>query len=239
MASLFPLLAPYKVYLIAILGATGGIVILTAVTRFSRYRPNFPAIPCDFKILSETLHYRHLDATHMVHSKTLKVKALKNGLNGYPDRYTWTGDGRIEVKCPIRGQTFRETGSMTGWRCYTVDFGRTLRRGEECEVEVVFELEDLRGRAEPFLSTTVREPTDDLVLKVTLPIDPGNAICEVRTDESMLVPVSTKQISFDRNGTAMWAIRKPQLLHNYEMRWIKDHPQPAADSPKDELTMGN
>lgn len=102
-----------------------------------------------------------------------------------------------------------------------VALGRTLKKNEECEIELLWELDNSSGKAEPFLAATIREPTEELVLKVTLPQHAPNAICEVRTNGSVLLPLETKEFPFDRHHTAEWPIPNPKLLHNYQIRWHK------------------
>jgi hypothetical protein len=215
----YPPLAPYRFYLLGCTAALLLLGVLALARRLNRFRPQFSNLSCSYRILRTELNYRYLDDVNMTHSKTVKFKTVKPGVSTFPDRYIWTGEGQVLIQCPIRGQEYRDTGRLSGWNCYEVRLGRTLNKGEECEVELRWTLADTARRAEPFLSTTIREPTDELVMKVTLPRNPGDAICEVRTHDSVLLPLETKQKPFDRNNTAVWTIPNPKLLHHYQMRW--------------------
>jgi hypothetical protein len=219
LADSFHQFAPYKWELTTILCGASILLIFAIYRRFNRFRPRFTSVSCAYSIVRNALHYEYLDDVHMRHLKTIKIKALTRGVSSYHDRYIWTGDGAIEVRCRIKGQAYMDRGKLSGYQCYAIALGRTLNKGEECEVEIEWTLTDSGHRAQPFLATTIREPTDDLVMSVKLPANPGEAICEVRTHGSVLVPTETTAIRFDRSNTAVWFKHKPKLLHHYQMRW--------------------
>ena len=213
---------PYRWYFIFILPLPFWLFVMWLYRRFSRFRPQFPRVDCDYVILEHKLHYEYLDDVRILFRKLVRIESLKHGVSAYHDRYIWTGEGERKIDALITGQTVRDTGSVSGWDCYAVDLGRTLKKGEQCEIELLWTLLDSARKAKPFLAVTVREPTKKLELKITLhkPVS-SKAIGEVRTNGSVLLPRDTEYIAFDRQNEAVWNPAKPKLLHHYQMRWYE------------------
>lgn len=215
---------------LAILGSLWLYVVL--YRHISRHLPMFPRIDSDFRVIRKELSYKYLDRTHMVYSKKVKLKALRNGLDEYHDRYAWSGSGKVELRSMVSSQRLVTGDKKNVWQLYVLKFPWTLKKGETIETEVNWDLEDTRNAAVPFASATVEEPTDCLVLSVSLPAALGVAevTCEVSSGIGAKKPFSSELRKLDRHGEMIWEIRKPKLLYHYEIKWMFDpgEPQPMV-----------
>jgi len=222
LTTVFPHLLRFKIS-ISLVFLSGGLwMFLVLYYKLHRYRPKFPAINFDYRLLEKELTYEYQDKTHMVYKKRNMLKALKNNLDGYHDKYRWTGKGTVETKSAIKEHLFRESQQKCIWQFYEINFQKFLKKGETIETELLWDLEDIEGRAVPFFSATIEEPTDCLKFNLSLNPELGvkEAICEVSFSIGAKKPLQTKTVLLDRNGYAEWIINNPKLLHHYEMRWI-------------------
>jgi len=214
-------LAQFKWYL-AIIFATGSAwIFLILYQRISRFHPIFPRLDFDFQIVEKEITYEYKEKTHMVYRKRVLVKALKNSLDVYHDKYLWTGSGNVNIISTIKEHQFRETIKKNVWQFYEVRFQKTLAKKESMETEIVWDLEDPTMKAVPFFSATIEEPTDLLKLNLSLPPELGvkEVTCEVSSGIGAKKPFSSKTIQLDRNGKTTWEIRKPKLLYHHEIKW--------------------
>jgi hypothetical protein len=217
----FAALAPFKWYLAAIFGSSGALTFLLLYRRFNRFRPNFPRLDFDFQVLEKEITYEYLDKTHMVYKKRNRIKALKNGLDTYRDKYRWTGRGDIVIKSGIPEQQITETVRKNVWQVYEIRLQRSLNRGDIIETEAIWELEDQANRAVPFFSATIEEPTD--LLRFSLILNPSLGVREVTCETSTGIgsgkPFDSFARQLDKHSEASWEIKNPKLLYYYEMKW--------------------
>ncbi len=211
-------LAPFKGYIMIIVGAGSAWLFLTLYQRYSRFHPTFPRFEFDFQILKNEITYEYKDKTHMIYKKKKVLKALKNNLDVYHDKYRWTGEGKVDAKSAIKGQEFRTTIRKNVWQFYEIRFQKTLKKGEEITTEVIWDLEDVAGKAVPYFSVTIEEPTNLLKLNLLLPPELGvkEVVCETSSGIWARQPFTSKIMPLDRMAT--WD-PKPKLLYHYEMRW--------------------
>lgn len=222
LTTIFPYLLKFKSLIILVLISGGMWIFLVLYYKFHRYRPKYPSIDFDYRIVEKEITYEYRDITHMIYKKRNLLKALKNNLDGYFDKYRWTGKGNIEIKSAMNGHLFRKSIQKSIWQFYEINFQKYLKKGETIETELTWELEDVEGKAVPFFSVTIEEPTDFLKFNLSLNPELGvkEAICEVSFSIGAKKPFQTKTKLLDRNGYAEWIIKNPRLLHHYEMRWI-------------------
>ena len=76
---------------------------------------------------------------------------------------------KVRGSCTNPDQLYRETGRVNTYQLFEVKLEKVLRKKMISEVEIVWELEDTAGTAEPFLAATINSPTSNLVLTVVLP----------------------------------------------------------------------
>lgn len=222
LTTVWEFLDPFKWYLSVLFGTGGALIFIFIYQRMSKFHPIFPRLDFDFQILDNDIYYEYRDLTHLIYRRRKVLKALKNGLDAYNDKYLWTGRGNVAISSAIREQTVRETFKKNVWQFYEIRFQKVLSKGESIETEVVWDLEDAARVAVPFMSATVEEPTDLLKLSLSLPPDlkVGQVTCEISSGIGSKKPLSSKTMNLDRYGRVSWGIEKPKLLHHYEIRWL-------------------
>ena len=212
----------FKWYLIIVFASGGGWIFIILYQKFQRNRPRFPALDMNFCILEKEITYEYLTQYKMVYKKRVVLKALKKDLEAYYDKYHWTGRGKVEMKSGIKSHKVRKTTPKNVWQFYEINFQRCLKKCEEIETEIIWELEDEEKVAVPFLSATIEEQTDKLILNLILPISLGvkEVICEIHSSIGAKKPLYIETKKLDRYGKVRWEIDNPKLLYHYEMRWI-------------------
>lgn len=213
-------LVPYKWLLTALLFCGSALVSILLYRRMSKFHPHFPRIDCDFEILELEIIYDHKQQNRMVYTKRKRLRALRNGLDRYFDRYRWTGGGTVAMRSSMKGQQIVTEERRSVWQFYAIKFNRKLGRGEEIQTEVVWELEDIENVAVPFLSSTVEEPTARMILKVKFPpeLNVEEVIREISPVMGARKPFSTTPDK-TAHSEYTWTIASPKLLYHYEVGW--------------------
>ena len=189
--------------------------------RFDRLQPRFPRVAAEFRILERRISYTFHSATTATYRRAYKLLALKSGLDRYVDRYRWTGDGvpHPESRNPDHKVKLAERKNL--WQCFETIFHRQLSKKEEIEIDVEWNLDDPSGKAVPFFSVTIEEPTDLLIMELCLPLDIKitRVVCEHASHIGARHAYKSEDKTLDRDGKVVWTVERPQLLHYYEMRW--------------------
>ena len=97
-----------------------------------------------------------------------------------------------------------------------------MKKGDTVETELVWDLADNNNKMVPFISATIEEPTDLLIMNVSFPetMQIDSVFCEVSSSLGANKPFEVKKCELDRNKKATWRVRNPKLLFHYEMRWV-------------------
>lgn len=210
-----------------IIGIIVGLILFSLIEgvaeifrRFNKLQPRFPKVDAEFEILELRLIYDHREKNKMVYTKRKKLRALRNGMKAYEDRYNWTGKGLDVFKCINSLQTIAKTERRSTWQFYEVKFHKTLRKGAEIDVDVEWILEDLEDKAIPFMSATIEEPTKLLSLKVIFP--EGLKVDSVIEEEAPFIGSKNPFYNEEKKVVGKEHEFKPKkvnLLHHYELRW--------------------
>lgn len=198
-------------------------VVITLVSLFfylffnkmNRVLPRF-----DFNIVKKELIYRYINKTDVVYEKKIRLKALRNNLDCYIDKYHWTGERVADVKSAKYGQTVREARKKNIWSIYEISFMPALKKSEEIDTHVIWNLKGIK--AVPFFSSTVEEPTNLLKLHLYFPVElrVPHVIWEISVSIGALRPIDTGILKVnEETGEVEWTIKNPKLLHHYEIKW--------------------
>lgn len=181
--------------------------------------PHFQALECDFMLCKKVITFRYVDRDKAIYSKRLTVRALRSGLEAYRDKYRWTGATAPQLRTTIPGQSIRVLGKRNVWDFYEIAFPNVLRKKDQAEVEVVFELGSALS-ATPFVSATIDEPTLCLEFNLALPEawKVPDCVCEVSSGMTSRIPLRSEVLPLEA-GKIKWTIQDPKLLHHYEIRW--------------------
>ena len=203
--------------------AIASVLFLLTILIIIRIRKKYILYPrpqSDFKLLEKELVYKYLDEKHMKYIKRVKLKTLKEGLDRYPDRYSWTGSGKVQLKPSNSEQTIVKTVKKRVWQLYDVHFERPLNKGDVQEVEITWDLYDEKGTSVPFASMIVDESLDLLTMKIILPpnLTPQKASCIKTPSFGLSQPTSSFTKPFSR-GEVEWTVKSPKLWYTYEIAW--------------------
>lgn len=196
--------------------------------RYSKHVPRFDRPAFDFYVLEKEFTHEYLDPLCIRHTRRWVVKALRNGLDAFPDKYCWSGE-RAEMQATIEGHRVIKSGFRNVFTLYQYQFGRALKKGSTVEIEVQFML---YGTHKYFISTPIEEPTDTLFMTIIFP--PHWGVRKVMLD---IAPISGSKKNARPEeeaevvrGRYKWVVQKPKLMHHYEMKWHLNHPTNETDS---------
>lgn len=201
-------------------------VALSAQRRWSFYRCHYPPYDFNFVVLSKHITYTRDSVGTVTFKRKLKVKALRSGLDGFADRYLWTG-GDASLPTVVSGAAAvlkMEDRPGSIWTFFEVSFGRNLNLGEEFEYEVQQVLDDSQIRSRPFFSTSLEEPTRELIMELHLPADLNVHRCVTETLRGIesMYPFNSEEQELDSiaNGYMLkWRVKSPKLYHHYRVHW--------------------
>jgi hypothetical protein len=221
LASWFSVLEPYK-WIIAI--STGSIIVLFLISRhqknYKRYSPAYPPLEFDFEVEELEITYEYQDMQHMTYSKRKKLKALRNGLDRYQDKYLWTGGDNVTLSSGVASQKVEKTERKNVWQNYEIRFPNMLNKGDVIDTCPVWTLIDNESKAVPFMSSTIEEPTKHLKIVLRLPknVKVASVVKEISSGLGAKKPFSSIPDEL-KNDTVIWEEPDPKLLYHYELKW--------------------
>jgi hypothetical protein len=226
----FQFLKPH-VILGTILVASAVALLLVAVwKRKNRFRPSFPQVDCDYAVIRKEISINLASTRKIVYTKTFELRALRNNLTHFEDKYRWSGKiPPLKIECDQKQFSVIPTVTLSLWNLYEVQFDRQYKKNEVIKFKVIWTIEDPEMSHSPFVSTTINEPTDDLTLSVQFGKSFGVAevLCEQRISiQSRAAIKSENQQLKDRQYS--WNIKNPKLGHHYEIRWTLPNTRPRT-----------
>lgn len=215
-------LGEYRYYLMSIITSFALLLFMLIYQKFNRNRPVFPNLEFDYIVLEKEVTMIFSNRNSMSYKKRNYLKALRKNLNAYHDKYRWTGSGEVDIVSNIKGQKFQKTRRKNIFQHYEILFQHNLHKGETVETELLWNLSDSDKKMVPFISATVEEPTDLLILNAVFPesLKVDEVICEISSSIGENKPFHVEKMKLDRDGKSTWRVRNPKLLYHYEMRWI-------------------
>ena len=215
-------LEEYRYYLMTIITSIGLLLFILIYQKFNKNKPAFPNLEFDYRVVEKELSIDFSDRNTMLYKKRNFLRALRKNLNAYHDKYHWTGSGTVNISSTIRGQKFQKTRKKNIFQHYEILFQHSLKKGDTVETELLWDLSDTDMKMVPFISATIEEPTDLLIMTVAFHdnMNIDEIICEVSSSIGESKPFDVEKRKLDRSGKATWRIRNPTLLFHYEMSWL-------------------
>jgi hypothetical protein len=222
LADTIKMLSSYRNYLSIITTSFLLLIFILVYQKFRKNKPIYPNLEFDCKILEKEITIDFSIRENIFYKKRIYLKSLINNLNAYHDKYHWTGSSENNVCSNIKGQTFQKTIKKNIFQFYEILFQHSLKKGDTVETELVWDLADNNNKMVPFISATIEEPTDLLIMNVSFPetMQIDSVFCEVSSSLGANKPFEVKKCELDRNKKATWRVRNPKLLFHYEMRWV-------------------
>jgi len=216
-----PVLAPYKIPLLALAIVLSFIIGIFIYERMTRNLPRFDRVNSDVRILEKTISYDYRKSDKIIYRRQYRLKILRNGVDKFTDRYRWSGSGNVDPKSAKPEHTIHHLPEEHFFRFFEIRFNHPFKRKSIVEADVIWELADPLGISHPVISATIYEPTDKLIMQVILP--PTGEIPKAAHTSApeigAIINVETWEAAFSNGNAEIWPIDKPRLLHYYEVRW--------------------
>lgn len=177
----------------------------------------------EFDLLLKEVVYQHFpDGKTMSQRKRFKIRVLRDGVDRFMDRYRWTGTGKCTIKSLTSGFNVANHRKEEFWDYFDVIFPHPLRKNEEADFTIEWELFDAGQAAVPFLSTMIDYETKHLSMRVILPPDlaPKGAYCYEFANYIDTLPISTQPTQWDAATQSInYDVPRPKKYHKYLIRW--------------------
>jgi hypothetical protein len=181
-----------------------------------------------FVIQRQVITYEYLsDGITMIQRKFLQAQALRSGLTHFTQKYRWTGSGKCTIRVLTPGFKIvneREEG-IAPWDFFDIEFPHTLKKNEQVNFEIEWELVDEKNSFVPFLSYTTDVETKYLLLEVIFPenLAPKRAYSYEFTNYMDILPIETNEIHWSKETKRLhYEITHPKKYHRYLIRWYND-----------------
>jgi hypothetical protein len=226
---LISVFAAIKIANILRLSATEKWLLITAISalvlafifymfrkRYAKNIPQFDATLPDFDVLEREFTHQYIEKEKIIHTRRYKVRALRNGLEIFYDKFFWTG-GKSVYKTTKEGHRITPNGNRNLYEYYIYHFDRSLKKGDIIEMEVEWEL---YGPHKCFMSTPIEEPTEKLIMTIIFPLE-WNMKKIIRVSSGIQASKIPSESEVElKQGRDTWIIPEPKLFHHYEMKWI-------------------
>lgn len=184
-----------------------------------------PPPPEDVVILRKEIVYEYLpDGKTLYQRKYLQIKALRNGVTQFKDRYRWTGGGQCTVRSLTPGFKItnlpREVEHI--WEYFDVIFPYPLDIDDVLDFAIEWKMIDEEKIAATFLSTMIDRETKYLLLQVNLPPEmaPKRAYFHDFANYIDTLPARTLPIQWSpATKYIIFAVNQPIKYHKYLIRW--------------------
>ena len=172
-------------------------------------------------LLKEIVYQYFPDRQHLRQRKRFRVRALRDGVDSFTDRYKWTGSGQCDVKSLTSGFTVTNRRTEEFWDYFDVGFPHAIRKDEEVDFTIEWELFDAAQAAVPFLSTMIDYDTKHLTMNVILPpeLAPKGAYCYEFYNYIDRLPMSTQATQWDAARQSIsYDVPHPKKYRKYMIR---------------------
>jgi hypothetical protein len=184
-----------------------------------------PPPPEDVEILRKEIVYEYLpDGKTLFQRKYLQIKALRNGVTQFKDRYRWTGGGQCTVRSLTPGFKItnlpREVEHI--WEYFDVIFPYPLHIDDVLDFAIEWKMIDEEKIAATFLSTMIDRETKYLLLQVNLPpeLAPKRAYFHDFANYIDTLPERTQPIQWSPATKCItYEVNQPKKYHKYLIRW--------------------
>ena len=219
LADFITVLQPYRIPLIILVVLIILFVVLCIYQRFSKKYPAFPPVNSDYSIMQREVSFQY-GKTECSYEMKVRLRAKKYGINQYVGKYAWSGSARPIIKCIKSQHTYIELEQKDIYSEYQIMFNQNYRKGKTVECGIAMTLRDPAETFIPYFSTQVLEPTQRLIITLTIP--PEYGVTEVIKEQ---LPGARNENSIAENcqlnshGEIQWEIKDPKLFYTYSFRW--------------------
>ena len=158
--------------------------------------------------------------------RKIKLEVTGQPINHIEKEIIWTGScyGSTTLVDSNSQFTIEDSIRKVSPYKYRILFNRNIMKGERVEYSLLTKVSDTNKEMQPFLSHTVKNPTDKLVLTIKFP---ENEISDVEMQEyrdsgrEIKVGNPEKLKKDTKNGVDSYShtVNNPKLLHTYCIQW--------------------
>jgi hypothetical protein len=185
-----------------------------------------PKVDEDVEILLKEIVYQYFpDGYSMCQCKRLQLRALKDGVRHFTDKYRWTGYGKCTIKSLTPSYILTNERREEFWSKFDVNFPHPLRKGDDVDFTVEWHLVDTEKIAVPFLAVISDDATKQISLQVILPAElaPKRAYCYEFASYMDNLPITVKEIHWSpATHRLCYDVAEPEPHHKYSIHWYSE-----------------
>lgn len=140
-------------------------------------------------------------------------------MESFTDRYKWTGTGKCIVKSLTQDFIVVNERKEEFWNYFDVRFPRPLKKNEEVDFVIEWDLFDKEKTAVRFLSTMIDFPTEHLSMEAIIPenlVSKKSYCCYEYKNYIDRIPIKKTEKQWDpATQSIIYEVPQPKLYHKY------------------------
>lgn len=191
-----------------------------------RNRPNFPKLVSDVRYESAKSELFFRNREEIICTREVNFEVVCDKLPSIKKQFTWTGSeyNGTTLEKAKGNYTIIDYQRKKPPFGYEVQFDSEKTRGDKIWFKTKTDVEDKNHDMRPFLSHTVKSPTDKLEIRVTVPVGLiKNVKFSLFADTLGEIPLSSPKLVEAKNignlETYSYEINRPYLLYTYRLDW--------------------
>lgn len=189
----------------------------------SKYPDPDPGDAADIELILKEIVYQYFeDGQKMRMRRRFVIRALRDGVPHFTDRYRWTSTGKCVVKSLTPSCTVVNARKDEFWEYFDVAFPHPLRSGQTQDFTIEWDLFDEKKEAVPFLSTSIDLRTERLKMEVILPhsLAPKKAYANIFDNYLKTLPQETEELHWNpATETITFEVQNPKKFYKYLINW--------------------
>lgn len=162
----------------------------------------------------------------IINERHVELEVIGEPINHIEKEITWTGSEYLGSEVSDESNEFSiiDSERKTSPYRYIVEFNKSILKGERAKYTVKTKVSDADNEMQPFLSHTVKNPTDELIIKLVVPKKTiGNVKGRIYRDTGREIPVNVN-IPLNKEEESekeifIYSIKNPNLFFTYCIEW--------------------
>jgi len=186
-----------------------------------------------------TYQFDRDDFLHHVQISKITIRANRQGVLLFRNRYWWTGVGRAQLSVLSPQHKLLTELVREAWRYYYILLEQALSKGGSTTVVVRHDLHDTERMFQPLISKDISEPVASFTLRIIFPaaLRPSRVVAaelaRSKARDAYWQTVKQQEIAIhEATGEVVYSIHRPTLGRRYQISWTwTGYPSAQAGLP--------
>lgn len=202
-----------------------GIQVKNIVKKEKQGQESEPIVS-DIKYITMDITFIYSSKKNIQTLRNMELEVTGEPINHIEKEIIWTGSQyKSTILADDNGEfTIEDSTRQVSPYKYRVLFNKNVMKGERVAYSLITDVSDENEQMRPFLSHTVKNPTDKLVLTIKFPTDKINNVeMQIYRDSEREIkmgkPKKLEKRTEGKFEIYTYTINKPELLNTYCIQW--------------------